>query len=111
MWFDPASGAGDYTLPFVPRDADLKERLAYAIRQARKDAGLTRPELAKRVGVGRGAVNTWEKGTSVPSILNLGALADALGVDADLFAHPPPVPESSVARWRLDKGKGRTATG
>lgn len=101
LWFDPSSRAGDYTLPFVPRDAELKARLAYAIRQARTDAGLSRPELAAAVGVGRGAVNAWEKGESVPSLLNLGGLCDALQVEADLFAHPPPVPQSSVAPYRL----------
>lgn len=61
----------------------------------------SRPELATLVGVGRGAVGAWEKGVSVPSLLNLGALCDALQVDADLFAHPPVVPESPVAKYRL----------
>jgi len=85
----------------MPRDADLKARLAYAIRAAREQAGLSRPELADLVGVNRGAVYTWEKGSSVPSMLNLGALADALGVSADLFAHPPAVPENPVALYLL----------
>jgi len=85
----------------VHGDAELKLRLAHAIKAAREEAGLTRPQLAKGVGVSRNAVLAWEKGTSVPSMLNLGGLADTLGVSADLFAHPPPVPESSIARWRL----------
>lgn len=103
MWFDPSSRADAYTLPFVPRDAELKARLAYAIRRAREDAQLSRPALATLVGVGRGAVLAWEKGDSVPSLLNLGALCDALGVSADLFAHPPVIPESPVARYRLQE--------
>jgi len=88
-------------VPFVQDDAELKQRLAHAIKAAREEAGLTRPQLAKGVGVSRNAVLAWEKGASVPSMLNLGGLADTLGVSADLFAHPPPVPESSIARWRL----------
>lgn len=100
MWIDPGMTPGRFTLPFVQGDADLKARLAYAIRAAREDAGLSRPELAAAVGVNRGAVYTWEKGSSVPSLLNLGPLCDALGVDPDLFAHPPVIPESVVARYR-----------
>jgi DNA-binding XRE family transcriptional regulator len=100
-WVDPATEGAHFTLPFVQGDADLKARLAYAIREAREQAGLSRPELAARVGVNRGAVYTWEKGTSVPSLLNLGPLCDALGVDPDLFAHPPAIPDSPVRRYRL----------
>lgn len=113
LWFDPRSEAAGFTLPFVHRDAELKARLARAIQDAREQAGLSRPELARLVGVQRGAVNAWEKGTSVPSLLNLGALCDALQVTADLFAHPPAIPTSPVARYRLQpegKDDGRTAS-
>jgi len=96
---------GRFTLPFMQGDADLKARLAHAIYAARKDAGLTRPQLAERVGVNRGAVYTWEKGRSVPSLLNLGPLCDALGVDPSLFAYPPPIPESPVARYRRPRAE------
>lgn len=102
LWVDPAMGDGHFTLPFVQGDSELKARLAYAIREAREQAGLSRPELAERVGVNRGAVYTWEKGMSVPSLLNLGPLCDALGVDPDLFAHPPAIPDSPVRRYMLE---------
>jgi transcriptional regulator with XRE-family HTH domain len=108
-------GAGRYTLPFMHSDADLKARLAYYVREAREEAGLTRTELASLVGVNPGAPRTWENGSSVPSLLNLGPLCDALGVSAELFAHPPAIPtnESPVARYRLERaGKDdATATG
>lgn len=101
---------GRYTVPIVPRDVDLKARISYAIRVAREDRRLSRRELAEEVGVGPSAVGDWENGVSVPSLLHLGALADALNVDADLFAHPPPIPESPVARWRRSEpGKDRPA--
>lgn len=114
LWIDPGMEAGHFTLPFVHADANLKARLAYAIRAAREEAGLSRPELATAVGVNRGAVYTWEKGASVPSLLNLGPLCDALNVDPDLFAHPPPIPESVVARYRRrteEKEPAATASG
>jgi transcriptional regulator with XRE-family HTH domain len=103
LWLDPRSAAGTFTVPIVQvqRDADLKARLAYAIRAAREEAGLTRPQLASLVGVGRGSVLAWEKGDSVPSLLNLGTLCEALGVSAELFAHPPAIPQSVVEPYRL----------
>lgn len=107
IWFDPSSGVGDFTLPFVPRDAELKARLAYAIKSAREDAQLSRPELATLVGVGRGAVSAWEKGVSVPSLLNLGALCDALQVDADLFAHPPRSLDGGRDRLVVEQAMGQ----
>lgn len=114
LWIDPRMDEGRYTLPFVQGDADLKARLAYWIRAAREDAGLSRPELAAAIGVNRGAVYTWEKGSSVPSLLNLGSLCDALLVEADLFAHPPPIPDIGIARYRrvaAEKDGRRAATG
>lgn len=80
-------------------DVERKHRIAYAIRSAREERRLSRPQLADAVGVGRGAVSDWENGETLPSLLNLGPLCDALSVDADLFAHPPEIPVSPVRRY------------
>lgn len=80
-------------------DDEYKRRIAYAIRSVREERGLARPELAALVGVGRGAVSDWESGETLPSLLNLGPLCDALGVHADLFAHPPEIPVSPVRQY------------
>jgi transcriptional regulator with XRE-family HTH domain len=87
------------TLELPMTDVERKHRIAFAIRSAREERGLTRPQLAELVGVGRGAVSDWENGETLPSLLNLGPLCDALGVDADLFAHPPEIPVSPVRRY------------
>ena len=87
------------TLGLPMTDIERKQRIAFAIRSAREERGLTRPELAVAVGVGRGAVSDWENGETLPSLLNLGPLCDALAVDADLFAHPPEIPVSPVRRY------------
>jgi transcriptional regulator with XRE-family HTH domain len=63
---------------------------------------MTPPQLADRLGVGRGTINNWESGDSVPSILWLGPLCDALGVDANLFAVLPPIPASPVDEFLVD---------
>ncbi len=82
-------------------DMERKKRISHAIRVAREMRGLSRPDLATLVGVGRGAVNDWENAETLPSLLNLGPLCDALQVDADLFAHPPDIPESPITRYLL----------
>lgn len=84
-------------------DIDRKSRIAYAIRMAREARRLTRPQLAERVGVGRGAVADWEKGETLPSLLNLGPLCDALGVSADLFAHPPEIPVNPINEYLMER--------
>lgn len=94
------------TLGLPMTDIERKQRIAHAIRAARETRGLTRPQLADLVGVGRGAVSDWENSETLPSLLNLGPLCDALQVDPDLFAHPPEIPESPITRFLLD-GRGK----
>lgn len=96
-----AGSAWAPTLDLPMTDIERKRRIAYAIRSAREARNLTRPQLAEAVGVGRGAVNDWENAVSLPSLLNLGPLCDALQVDPDLFAHPPEIPDSPVERYLL----------
>ncbi len=100
------------TLGLPMTDMERKKRISHAIRVAREMRGLSRPDLAALVGVGRGAVSDWENAETLPSLLNLGPLCDALQVDADLFAHPPEIQESPVRRYMLEAGKDdATATG
>jgi transcriptional regulator with XRE-family HTH domain len=79
-------------------ESERKGRFAYALRRARERRGLTAPQLAERLGVVRGTVNRWEDPArkDAPSILQLGALCSALGVDPRLFAVLPPEPPSEV---------------
>lgn len=84
-------------------DPSRKARLAYAIRSAREKRQITPPQLAARLGVGRGAVNKWESGESAPSLLILGPLCEALGVDANLFAVLPPIPAWEGETYLMDE--------
>jgi transcriptional regulator with XRE-family HTH domain len=86
-------------LSVVLDDPTRKARLAYAIRSARDRRGLTPPQLADRLHVGRGTVNKWESGEQVPNLLMLGPLCEALGVDANLFAVLPPIPAWEGERY------------
>jgi len=87
------------TLGLAMTDIERKHRIAYAIRSAREARGFSRPQLAALVGVSRGAVSDWENAETLPGLLNLGPLCDALGVDPDLFAHPPEIPVSPVRQY------------
>jgi transcriptional regulator with XRE-family HTH domain len=97
-------------LSVVLSEQERKARLAYAISSARQKRGMTPPQLAERLGVGRGAVNKWESGESVPSMLWLGPLCEALGLDANLFAVLPPIPPSPVDEYLTESPEQAAAT-
>ena len=63
-----------------------------ALAQARKEAGLTQEELARKVYMTRQAISRWETGETTPSIDMTKLLASALGVPVmrllDLPAEP-----------------------
>lgn len=55
------------------------------IRTTRRQTGLTQETLAERVGRDRKTIVRWENAYSVPDLIDLLLLADALGVPlADL---------------------------
>lgn len=56
------------------------------IREARERLGMTQEALAERLDVSRQAVSKWEMGVSEPSLENLQALSQVLGVE---FADAP----------------------
>lgn len=91
------------SLALVLSEEERKSRLAYWIRDMRLQRKLTPPKLAAQIGVGRGTVNKWEKGTQVPSMIWLGPLAVALRVDPRLFADLPPIPPSGAAEYRVEQ--------
>ena len=82
-------------------EMDRKRRLGYAIRRAREQRGMSPPELATRIGVARDTVNAWERGDSVPTLLLLGPLCEALRVKPELFAVLPDEPASPVDDFLL----------
>ncbi len=61
----------------------------YRLRRAK---GLTRSELAGRLGVSRQRVGNWERGLNTPALGILPGLARELGVTVDelIMGEPPP---------------------
>ena len=58
-------------------------RISDRIKYLRDKAGLKQIDLAKRLGISRSAVNSWEMSLSLPSIANVMALAKIFHVSAD----------------------------
>lgn len=96
-------------LAVVLTEDERRRRIAYAIRRAREARGKTPPEIAEAVGVGRGTVNDWEAGRSTPSLVHLGPLCLALGVDPQLFAALPAIPEDPLAAFYLQNDETAAA--
>lgn len=61
--------------------ADIHDRLAFALREARKARGLSLDALAKLSGVSRSMVSQIERGESSPTVATLWNLTQALQVD------------------------------
>lgn len=53
------------------------------IRYLRDKAGFTQSYLAKRLGISRSAVNSWEMSLSSPSLSNIIEMMDIFHVNAD----------------------------
>lgn len=61
----------------------LKDNLKHGLKRARKKAGYTQEELAKKIHVSLKSVMNWEQGISQPSLETLCELADLYKCDLD----------------------------
>ncbi|MFL1430294.1 MULTISPECIES: helix-turn-helix domain-containing protein [unclassified Nocardiopsis] len=52
-----------------------------AMRRIREERGVSRQELADRVGRHASSIKRWEHGIKTPLLDTIGRLADALGVE------------------------------
>lgn len=57
--------------------------IADRIRYLRDKAGMTQTDLAKRLGISRSAVNSWEMSLSSPSLSNIVEMTQIFHVSAD----------------------------
>lgn len=69
--------------------------IADRIRYLRDKAGMTQTDLARRLGISRSAVNSWEMSLSTPSVSNIVELTQIFHVSADYLL-------SLSDRMRLD---------
>ena len=54
-----------------------------AIKSARKEKGLTQPQLAKLISVSHAAVSFWENEINIPNVKVCWLIADALEISID----------------------------
>lgn len=57
--------------------------IADRIRYLRDKAGMTQTDLAKKLGISRSAVNSWEMSLSSPSLANIVEMTELFHVSAD----------------------------
>ena len=81
--------------------SDIQKALATAIGSSlallRKRASLTQSELAEKVEVDTETVSRFERGATMPSLVTLQMLADALGTTmADLIGESSPMPNDQA---------------
>ena len=78
----------NYVVFFSPMNANgeddsklgLQETLGRRIVAVRTARGWSQGELARRLGVPRDRVSKWERGRNAPTLQDLAALSDVLGV-------------------------------
>ena len=79
-----------HSLGGMKRMRSSRDNIAANLRYLRDRSGLTQEQVAEQIGVSRQAVAKWEKGESLPDILNCEALADLFDVSLqDLVRHDP----------------------
>lgn len=61
----------------------MEKTISQKIIDLRREAGLTQEQLGERLGISGQAVSKWERGESMPDILLLPDLCDALGTNLD----------------------------
>lgn len=69
---------------------------------ARKRAGLSQTELARRAGFPRSVVNAYERGKRHPSSENLAALVAAAGFELGVTPCPDPIRNTRILAQVLD---------
>ena len=57
---------------------------AMILLDARKNAGLTQAELAKRIGADKGYISRVERGLTIPTVATLYKIAAAMGMTVEL---------------------------
>lgn len=57
--------------------------VADRIRYLRDKSGMTQTDLAKKLGISRSAVNSWEMSLSMPSLANIVEMSQIFHIDVD----------------------------
>lgn len=83
-------------------DAERRDRLAFAIRAAMGKRSAQDIAAAIRPTKSKETIARWARGETVPSALDVGPLATALGVKIDLLVNPPALPNYPLDDYLLE---------
>ncbi len=61
----------------------IEDKIREAIKEARKNSGLSQTELGKIIDVSHTAVSSWENGVNIPNVRDVWKMADELGMSID----------------------------
>ena len=80
-----------FTKPVLPEPPPARRVDGARLRKARKDAGLTQVSLSFRTGVSVTAFARMERGSDLanPPLIDVGRIADVLGLSLDALAPKP----------------------
>ena len=85
--------------------ARLDDGPAALIRQARRRAGITQAELARRLGTTQSVISRWERGHDAPRVDTLVDILRACGFESDVVLRPS---DSGVDRAQIRDRLRRT---
>ena len=88
---------GTFPLPITMFNIQSAEQLGSLVRQARKQLGLTQPQLALAAGVGTRFLVDLEAGKSTVRLEQVLRVIDALGGELQLLGLPGSDPEAAQA--------------
>lgn len=77
-----------------------KQRGGELIRAARRQAGLTQLQLARRMGTGQSVIVRWERGERSPTVDTVRRAAAICGFDLETSLVPARVDPAAIARLR-----------
>jgi transcriptional regulator with XRE-family HTH domain len=93
----PAVVIGDEPRAGTKSDEETATKFGMAIRQWRREHGLTAAQFAQRFGVSRPTVWAWETGKNLPRQSMLARLSREMGLAAQDVEVSPPLPSPAVA--------------
>ena len=67
----------------IPEDNELKKVFARRLAFLREEAGLSREELAEKLGCSNGLITHYEQGKKLPNMRIIKKLKNVFGVSAD----------------------------
>jgi hypothetical protein len=84
-------------------DVERKDRLAFAIRAAMGKRSAQEIADAMTPRKSKETVARWARGSTIPSALDIGPLARALGVRSELLVDPPAMPSYPLSEYLVDE--------